>query len=77
MIDTVPDGDELMPDRKNNVPESQPENNISQGNLNRTPIRKLSRNRGLVVQEDSIVEDSPEIEPTKGIGSLRCKRKLI
>ncbi|KAK8930494.1 hypothetical protein KSP39_PZI016127 [Platanthera zijinensis] len=28
-----------------------------------TPIRKLTRNRGLVIQEDSIVEDSAEKDP--------------
>ncbi|EEF32434.1 Non-structural maintenance of chromosome element, putative [Ricinus communis] len=76
MMDMVPQGDELMPDRKNSVSETEPETNISQGNTNRTPIRKLCRNRGLVVQEDSVVEDSPEIEAAKGIGSLRCRRKI-
>lgn len=41
-----------------------------------TPIRKLSRNRGLVLQE-SIVEDSPEPDDaSKGPGIRRCRRKL-
>lgn len=78
-MNVVSNGDELMPDRKSlATSESEPAtNNIQvQGTLNRTPIRKFSRNRGLIVQEDSVVEESPEIEATKAIGSFRCKRKL-
>ncbi|XP_050220501.1 non-structural maintenance of chromosomes element 4 homolog A-like [Mercurialis annua] len=76
MTDVVQDGNELMPDRKSVVSESEREASVHQGNVNRTPIRKLSRHRGLVLQEDSIVEDSPDIGAAKGVGSLRCKRKL-
>ncbi|KAF2286202.1 hypothetical protein GH714_011695 [Hevea brasiliensis] len=77
MMDVVSDGDELMPDRKSSATsELEPATNIRQETHNRTPIRKFSRNRGLVVQEDSVVEESPEIEATKAIGSLRCRRRL-
>ncbi|KAF2286214.1 hypothetical protein GH714_011796 [Hevea brasiliensis] len=70
MMDVVSDGDELMPDGKSSVTsELEPATNTSQETLNRTPMRKLSRNRGLVVQEDSVVEESPEIEDAKAIGS--------
>ncbi|KAF2286212.1 hypothetical protein GH714_011760 [Hevea brasiliensis] len=77
MMDVVSDGDELMPDRKSSATsELEPATNVRQETHNRTPIRKFSRNRGLVVQEDSVVEESPEIEATKAIGSLRCRRRL-
>ncbi|XP_065864462.1 non-structural maintenance of chromosomes element 4 homolog A [Euphorbia lathyris] len=78
MTQVVKEGDELMPDRKSvscEVDQSAA-NNMAE-NLKRTPIRKFSRNRGLVLQEDSVVEDSPETEIAKANATLRCKRKLI
>ncbi|KAK3000019.1 hypothetical protein RJ639_024436 [Escallonia herrerae] len=64
MVDSVGDGEELMPHRNqadvsNN---SQPDSACGQTKaaLPTTPIRKLSRNRGLVLQEQGVVQDSPE-----------------
>ncbi|KAL5707665.1 hypothetical protein ACHQM5_018537 [Ranunculus cassubicifolius] len=65
MLDFVRDGEELMPHRthapspagetqRETVPEE------SQAAAPTTPIRKLCRNRGLVIQEESVVEESPE-----------------
>lgn len=44
-----------------------------------TPIRKLSRNRGLVLQEETIAEDSsPESDNSRARAALirRGKRKM-
>ncbi|MCL7031615.1 hypothetical protein MKW94_002846 [Papaver nudicaule] len=43
-----------------------------------TPIRKFSRNRGLIIQEDSVIEDSPEnVNPNLSSAAIRKgKRKL-
>ncbi|KAK1307502.1 hypothetical protein QJS10_CPA10g00091 [Acorus calamus] len=41
-----------------------------------TPIRKLSRNRGLVIQEQLVVEDSPENDPVLQKGLPRKSRRL-
>ena len=43
-----------------------------------TPIRKLSRNRGLVLQEHSVIEDSPERgdSGSRGGGIRQRKRKF-
>lgn len=81
MMDAVPDGEELMPHRGSSAAASQmePAANKSQGAQSRTPIRKLSRNHGRVMLEDSVVEDSPEIDDddtTKATGPRRCKRRL-
>ncbi|KAM7274094.1 hypothetical protein ACFE04_028758 [Oxalis oulophora] len=82
MINEVPKGHELMPHREatdslsSSQNEKQPEASNSQ--FPTTPIRKLSRNRGLVVQEESVVEDSPEsIRTANHIDLRRAKRKLI
>ncbi|XP_026412187.1 non-structural maintenance of chromosomes element 4 homolog A-like [Papaver somniferum] len=42
-----------------------------------TPIRKFSRNRGLIIQEDSVIEDSPEnVNPNLSAAAIRKgKRK--
>ncbi|XP_050367561.1 non-structural maintenance of chromosomes element 4 homolog A-like [Argentina anserina] len=79
MKDTVPDGEELMPHRvpANSEPASQeePATYSSQGHT--TPIRKLSRNRGRIVQEEAIVEESPENDTGHAGGTFRrSKRKL-
>ncbi|KAG8371864.1 hypothetical protein BUALT_Bualt12G0007300 [Buddleja alternifolia] len=57
--------------------DSEPEE--AQAALPTTPIRKLSRNRGLVMQEQAVVEDSPESNdaPAAGPAAIRRgKRKL-
>lgn len=66
------DGEELMPHRNaliscNN--QMVPAQNASQPSAPTTPIRKLSRNRGLIIQEESIVDDTPEND--------NCKRKRL
>lgn len=82
MMDAVAVGEELMPHRKSSnsaASEAEPGVKYSQASLPTTPIRKLSRNRGLVVQEESIVEESPDNEDgvSKGANAIRrCKRKL-
>ncbi|WRX34337.1 Non-structural maintenance of chromosome element 4 [Theobroma cacao] len=79
MMSGVPVGEELMPHREEShsiLSKAESAANNSEGALTTTPIRKLSRNRGLVLQE-SIVEDSPEIDDgSKGPGIRRCRRKL-
>ncbi|KAF5748786.1 non-structural maintenance of chromosomes element 4 A-like [Tripterygium wilfordii] len=80
MMDVVPNGEELMPHRENSKLSSQmePPAHNSQATLPTTPIRKLTRNRGLVIREESVVEDSPEVDDgTGGTGIRRCKRKLM
>ncbi|KAJ0242199.1 Non-structural maintenance of chromosomes element 4 A [Hirschfeldia incana] len=73
MSEMVPMGEELMPHRETAVASSSCPSDFPQDSQT-TPIRKLSRNRGLVVQEDTVVEDSPDVE---GDGTRRrCKRKL-
>ncbi|XP_038879818.1 non-structural maintenance of chromosomes element 4 homolog A isoform X2 [Benincasa hispida] len=80
MVDMVPVGEELMPHRNflNSVQVSEAEETADDSEaagLPTTPIRKLSRNRGLVMQ--SVVEDSPDNGSQSGATAiLRCKRKL-
>lgn len=79
-MDMVPVGEELMPHRNflNSAPMPQAEasgDDSEAAALPTTPIRKLSRNRGLVMQ--SVVEDSPDNGTDSGpTAILRCKRKL-
>lgn len=83
MKDVVPVGQELMPHREssNTSPASQAEQasyNNTQGASRTTPIRKLSRNRGLVIREESVVNDSPEDDAAeRSTSMLKCKRKVI
>lgn len=82
MKDVVPVGEELMPHRESsNTSPAQAEQasyNNTQGASRTTPIRKLSRNRGLVIREESVVEDSPEDDfAERSTRMLRCKRKII
>ncbi|PKU61904.1 non-structural maintenance of chromosomes element 4 homolog A [Dendrobium catenatum] len=81
MMDVVREGEELMPHRNPPNELSQPStfHGDIEANAHSTPIRKLTRNRGLVVQDDSIVEDSLEKEPPckKTAPSLRGKRLCI
>ncbi|XP_010461946.1 PREDICTED: non-structural maintenance of chromosomes element 4 homolog A-like [Camelina sativa] len=76
MSEVVPLGEELMPHREIAVASSSCPSapaDFTQDSQT-TPIRKLSRNRGLVVQEETVVEDTPDI---KGDGTRRrCKRRL-
>ncbi|MBA0719636.1 hypothetical protein Golax_007295 [Gossypium laxum] len=78
MMNAVPVGEELMPHREDShltLSQAEPAANGS-GASTTTPIRKLSRNRGLILQE-SIVDDSPEPDDAnKGPGIRRCRRKL-
>ncbi|KAJ9543662.1 hypothetical protein OSB04_023369 [Centaurea solstitialis] len=65
MLDSVAPGDELMPNRNptNDASPSSQRESASDENgtvLPTTPIRKFCRNRGLVLQEQTVVEDSPE-----------------
>ncbi|KAL1343366.1 hypothetical protein HN51_029760 [Arachis hypogaea] len=84
MKDMVPEGKELMPHRTQfcTVVGSQPQMGSDDGSprpLTVTPIRKFSRNRGLVVQEEGVVEESPECDDEKSsrAAAIRnCKRKL-
>lgn len=83
MKDVVPEGEELMPHRLQCATVAGPQERMgvddSQPALALTPIRKLSRNRGLVVQEESVVEETPECdeENVSREGAIRrCKRKL-
>ncbi|XP_061360217.1 non-structural maintenance of chromosomes element 4 homolog A-like [Gastrolobium bilobum] len=83
MKDMVPDGHELMPNRIQycTVVDSKAEmgGDNSQPALAVTPIRKLSRNRGLIVQEEGVVEESPQCDEEnagRAAAIRRCKRKL-
>lgn len=83
MMDAVPVGEELMANRNNSntaaASQAEPAVNISQTALPTTPIRKLSRNRGRVVLEESIVEDSPDNDDgaSKRANAIRrCGRNL-
>lgn len=83
MTDLVPVGEELMPPRLNSIPfgASQMDTvaDSSHEVLPSTPIRKLSRNQGRVVREESIIEDSPETEKKeapKGNAIRNCRRRL-
>ncbi|KAK8941917.1 Protein kinase PINOID 2 [Platanthera guangdongensis] len=75
MMEAVGPEEVLMPHRRPLVEQSHPDSFCGNTQHNAapssteanaahsTPIRKLTRNRGLVVQEDSIVEDSAEKDP--------------
>lgn len=82
MTDAVAVGEELMPHRNSSnssASKGEPEVKYSPAALPTTPIRKLSRNCGLVLQEESIVEESPNNEDgvSKGANAIRrCRRKL-
>lgn len=59
MMDSVGVGEELMPPRNTCISDG------SHTTMPTTPIRKLSRNRGRVVQDESIVDDTPETDNVK------------
>lgn len=83
MLDSVAVGDELMPHRNPedvinySQTDKTPEETQAIGTT--TPIRKLSRNRGLVLQEQSVVADSPESDDSaaRRAAIRKGKRKLI
>lgn len=83
MISTLPHGEELMPHREQQIcsvaSQADPASCNSQSALTTTPIRKLTRNRGLVIQEESVVQDSPVTDDdtsTRANAIRKCKRKL-
>ncbi|KAK9156623.1 hypothetical protein Scep_003197 [Stephania cephalantha] len=81
MVDMFQSDDVLMPHRMredvNESPTSSPEKTPEQTAAPTTPIRKLTRNRGLVLQEQ-VVEDSPETESaaSQAAAIRKGKRKL-
>lgn len=82
MLESVAAGDELMPHR--NPVDSSPNSKRGSGSVENegvlptTPIRKFSRNRGLVIQEETVVEDSPESRDSgiRGCAIRKGKRKV-
>lgn len=82
MLDSVKVGEELMPHRNpedirsDSRTDKTREETQAMGTL--TPIRKLSRNRGLVLQEQSVVADSPESDDSaaRRAAIRKGKRKL-
>ena len=84
MTNSVGAGELLMPQRKSvNLPndsgtDSAAEECEEAAAAPTTPIRKLSRNRGLVLQEQAVVEDSPESNDagTRADAIRKGKRKL-
>lgn len=71
MARSVAVGEELMPIRNQANVSSNCQTDApcgqSQASLPTTPIRKLSRNRGLVLQEQTVMEDSPEAEGEQSV----------
>ncbi|KAK1427127.1 hypothetical protein QVD17_15810 [Tagetes erecta] len=79
MLESVTEGDELMPHRIPTADTSaKSQRTENEPVLPTTPIRKLSRNRGRVLQEQAVVEDSPESSDSgsRGGGVGRRKRKF-
>ncbi|CAI9097427.1 OLC1v1033855C1 [Oldenlandia corymbosa var. corymbosa] len=87
MMACVEDGEELMPHREyvddhasNTQQADGPTEEEPQATtMQTTPIRKLSRNRGLVMQDQRVVEDSPESDDlsARAAAIRRGKRKLV
>ena len=83
MATSVGAGEELMPQRNSvNLPNNSQTDSVAEeceaAAAPTTPIRKLSRNRGLVLQEQAVVEDSPESDDagTRAAVIRKGKRKL-
>lgn len=85
MLDSVVEGEELMPHRVPADTFADSEFPAESANADpervatTTPIRKLSRNRGLVLQEQTVVEDSPESDENRSRAAYirKGKRKII
>lgn len=86
MRDTIEPGEELMPHRNNPAiygsnSQSEPVHTESQPAAAppTTPIRKLTRNRGLIIQEQAIVQDSLEkgSPPSRGTSSRRKGKRMF
>ncbi|XP_010928436.1 non-structural maintenance of chromosomes element 4 homolog A [Elaeis guineensis] len=81
MMDSVGSGEELMPHRSgpstcNTSSQAKPTHGASQPGAPSMPIRKLTRNRGLVVREETIVEDTPEKECSGELPSRHKGRRV-
>jgi non-structural maintenance of chromosomes element 4 len=65
MKNVVPEGGELLPHRTSQSVACNEENDLAdvEARAQRTPIRKLTRNRGLVLQ-DQVVQETPEEDQT-------------
>lgn len=63
MREVVADGEELMPHRTQGSPCNEENEHLEQC-AQQTPIRKLCRNRGLVLQEQMVVAETPEADKT-------------
>ncbi|XP_059463504.1 non-structural maintenance of chromosomes element 4 homolog A-like [Corylus avellana] len=75
-------GEELMPHRNqaniSSNSEVDPPSGESQAPVSTTPIWKLCRNRGLVLQEQSVVEDSPQGDHVEEkTAAIRKKRRTL
>ncbi|CAI0409852.1 unnamed protein product [Linum tenue] len=84
MMAGVPDGEELMPNRDtdSSAADMSQDTGHTEGAQPRTPIRKLTRNRGLVVQNDTVEEtpqpqEEEEDETGARNGLHQCKRRLV
>ncbi|XP_068653299.1 non-structural maintenance of chromosomes element 4 homolog A-like [Aristolochia californica] len=90
MVGSVGVGEELMPDRDYSNVSGCPEVGVSSSNSEAvepldnsqaagttTPIRKLTRNRGLVLQEQSLVEETPEKSDYPGRKRKRLFRRAV
>ncbi|KAG1327230.1 non-structural maintenance of chromosomes element 4 [Cocos nucifera] len=81
MMDGVGSGEELMPHRScpsmcSTSFQAEPPDGDSQSAAPSTPIRKLTRNRGLIIQEETVVEDTPEKDPSGEPPPRRKGRRL-
>ncbi|KAF8769609.1 hypothetical protein HU200_006203 [Digitaria exilis] len=66
MKEVVVEGEELLPHRTSQsapCPEENDQPNL-EARAQRTPIRKLTRNRGLVLQDEQVVDETPEENQT-------------
>ncbi|XP_077224712.1 non-structural maintenance of chromosomes element 4 homolog A-like isoform X2 [Tasmannia lanceolata] len=81
MIGLVGNGEELMPNRHSQNISSASQQEPVPANYKAaeqtTPIRKLTRNRGLVIQEQSVVDDSPEKVDSVGEAIVKRKSKRL
>ncbi|KAG7600166.1 Non-structural maintenance of chromosome element 4 C-terminal [Arabidopsis suecica] len=79
MSEMVPLGQELMPHRETAVASSScpaASADFTQ-DTQTTPIRKLSRNRGLVVQEETVLEEETVVEDTPDTKGDETRRRCL